>query len=207
MKIKFLLFAICIALVSCEKEKDESYPPSVIEFELQTIGSLSGGIFGEKHTLTRKTKEYQADNEHGTYSAVKTYPDSDVEIIDIVGWGNNIHPQVKKINIRIPSEGIKTYTFDPETSSEKTFWLFIETTYQSRLQGGYAGWGSPETKLSVTITEITDDRIKGSFTGDLVYYNIETIDGAEHRTIDEEITNVNKPIINGTFDVFRSSQE
>ena len=203
MKFKLLLFAICIALLSCEKEKDESYPPSVIEFELQTFGDLSGGIFGEKHTLTRKTKEYQADDEHGTYSSIKTYSDGNGEVIDIVGWGNSIHPQVKKINLRIPSEGVKTYTFNPETSSEKAFWLFIETTYQSRLEGGYAGRISPETKLSVTITEVTDDRIKGSFTGDLVYYNIETIDGAEHRTIDEEITNRNKPLINGTFDVFK----
>ena len=203
MKTKHLLLVICIALLSCDKDTEESYLPSVIEFEIQTIGGLSGGIFGEKHTLTRKRKEYQADDENGTYSSIKTYSDGNGEVIDIVGWGNNIHPQVKKINLRIPSEGVKTYTFNPETSSEKAFWLFIETTYQSKLEGGYAKWGSTGTNLSVTITEITDERIKGSFTGDLVYYNIETIDGVEHKTVDDEITNVNKPLINGTFDVFR----
>lgn len=205
MKLSSLLFVIFIVFTSCEKDEESSTSPSVVEFELQTFGDLSGGIFGEKHTLTRKHKEYQADDEHGTYSTIKTYPDTDEEIIDIVGWGNDLHPSVKQIYIRIPSKGVNTYTYDPETSDEKNFWLHLETTYSTELQGGYTGWSSPDTKLSVTITEITEERIKGSFTGDLVYYDIEMKNGAKYMTINEEITNVNKPIINGTFDVFRSS--
>lgn len=197
---------VLLMFSSCDKgEEEKKYEPSVIEFELQTIGDLSGGIFGEKHTLIRKTLEYQADDENGTYGSIKTYPDSDEEVVDIMGWGNNIHPQVKQIYLRIPSDGLKTYTFEAETSEEKNFWLHLETTYSAELQAGYTGWGVSNTRLSVTISEISEDRIKGSFTADLLYFNVESVDGGKRMILDEEISHVNQPIINGTFDVFRET--
>lgn len=207
MRHTILMLLFAFLLLSCEEENNgPNEAPSTIEFELQTFGDLSGGIFGEKHTLVRKTREYQADNENGTYSSESIHPEDLEGIIDIVGWGNDLHPHVKQIYIRIPNKGVGTYSFDPETSDEKHFWLKLETTYQAELQAGYSGWGSPKTEITVVISEITEDRIKGSFTADLIYYNVEILEGGAKRlTIEEEISYVNKPIINGTFDVFKST--
>ncbi|ALO16831.1 hypothetical protein L21SP5_03216 [Salinivirga cyanobacteriivorans] len=43
----------------------------------------------------------------------------------------------------------------------------------------------------------------GSFSGDLIYYIREESDDGITLTIDEEITNVNVPVINGTFEVYQ----
>ena len=195
-----------MSIVACEDENEKkNHAPSVIEFEITTYGDLSGGVFGEKYILTRETKEYQADDEHGTYSTVTTHPDDSSDMIDIVGWGNDLHPLVNQIYIRIPGKEAKNYTYDPNNSDTKHFFLRLETTYSSELHGGYTGWNVPNTKISVTISELTEDRIKGNFTADLVCYNVDMTDGVKHLTIDDEISNVNKPVINGTFDVFRES--
>ena len=201
-----LLILFALSLFSCEDENGEKkLAPSVIEFEITTYGDLSGGVFGEKHILTRETREYQADDENGTYSTVTTHPDDDSDMIDIAGWGNDLHPQVEKIYIRVPGKEAKNYSFDPENPTTKHFFIQLETTYNTEFRGGITGWNAPDTKMSVTISELTEDRIKGNFTAELVCFNVEMIDGGKHMTVDEEITNVNKPVINGAFDVFRES--
>lgn len=208
MKNKLILFIICIAFFSCEKDKEPSYDPSTIEFEIQTYGDLAGEgtVFDGKQTITRKTKEYQADDENGTYASTDCEMSDGSIVIDIVGWGNDIHPSVKQLYIRVPANDIGSYYFNADTSTQKHFFLHLETTYSSELRGGYTNiWGSPKTNLAVNITEITEERVKGSFSGELVYYYREELEnGALQYTMDEEITNVNQPIINGTFDVFRS---
>ena len=203
MKLRYLLFLVLILILSCDKEEEEAKEaPSVIRFEVQTIGELTGGVFGEEFILTRTIREYAADGEHNVMGGIGNLPTGE-DVISIYGFGVNIHPHVQQIVIRIPNEGVKTYNFNPETSEEKNFWMHLETNYSTELRGGNDGIFYPSTEMSVTIKEMTEGRIKGSFTGSLVCCNVEMRDGSKYMTIDQEITNTYKPVINGTFDIFR----
>lgn len=204
MKTKTLLLSLAIVVfLGCEKDKDESKEKSIIEFELQTIGDLDGGIFSDKVTLERNSREYQADNENGAFGGVFTMPETSDEYVDIVGWGNGLHPHLKQIYIRLPYEGEGTFSYDPQISDDKNIWVRIETTYSSELHGGNRGIGGAKTDITISITEITDMRIKGSFTASLVYYDVEMVGGGKRMNLNDEISYTNQPIVNGTFDLFR----
>lgn len=200
MKLSFLTLILLAVLFSCNKDKN-SITPSTIEFTINTYGDLTGGVFGEKQILVRTIMEYGSDEEHNVLGGITIFPDDSTETIDINGWGNSIHPNLKQIWIRIPNNGVDGYHFDPEYSNDEHFFLEIEAVSGSVLMAGNIGyWGIPNTNLGVTIHEITDDRIKGSFSGELLYFDV---DSSGKRTLNEEISNVNIPVINGSFDVKR----
>ena len=90
----------------------------------------------------------------------------------------------------------------PSATISKDFSLKIETSYNSELQGGNGGFGAIDTEFNVNITDYTENHIKGNFSGSLVYYTIEHINNVNYFTIDEEISFENKPIINGTFEIY-----
>lgn len=200
MKIPFLTLLLLSVLLSCDKEKNTS-TPSTIEFTINTYGDLTGGVLGEKQILTRTIMEYASDEEHNVLGGITIFPDDSTETIDLNAWGNSIHPNVKQIWIRIPNHGATGYHFAPESSEDKHFFLKIEATSGSVLMAGNIDyWTIPNTNLGVTIDKITDERIKGSFSAELIYFDV---DASGTRTMNEEITNVNIPVINGTFDVAR----
>lgn len=207
MKSLIVILSCSIIFLSCEKEEDnELYPPSVIEFEIQTYGDLSGEgtLFGSKQILTRETYDYAADDEHGMHIATGFELDDGTMVQDLQGWGNDNHPSVKSIMLRIPDNGAGTYTFDADTSENRNFFLRIES-WGCELRAGYCrGFFYPDkTNLSVTIDEVSETKMTGSFSGDLIYYIREESDDGITLTIDEEITNVNVPVINGTFEVYQ----
>ena len=207
MKSLIVILSCSIIFLSCEKEEDnELYPPSVIEFEIQTYGDLSGEgtLFGSKQILTRETYDYAADDEHGMHIATGFELDDGTMVQDLQGWGNDNHPSVKSIMLRIPDNGAGTYTFDADTSENRNFFLRIES-WGCEVRAGYCrGFFYPDkTNLSVTIDEVSETKMTGSFSGDLIYYIREESDDGITLTIDEEITNVNVPVINGTFEVYQ----
>jgi len=208
MKLLIIFLSCCVIFLSCEKkEENEPYPPSTIEFEIQTYGNLSGEgtVFGSKQILTRETYDYLADNEHGMHIYTAFELDDKTMSQGFMGWGNDNHPAIKSIELRIPDNGNGAYVFNSDTSDNIHFWLRIES-WGCELRAGYCrrGFYPEKTNLSVTIDEVSDTKIKGSFSGELIYYNREE---SENRgislTIDEEITNVNIPVINGKFEIYQ----
>jgi len=207
MRTLIIILSCSIIFLSCEKEEEsELYPPSVIEFEIQTYGDLSGEgtLFGSKQILTRETYDYVADDENGMHISTGFELDDGTMVQDLQGWGNDNHPAVKSLFLRIPDNGAGTYTFDADTSDNSHFFLRIES-WGCEVRAGYCrGFFDPDkTNLTVTIDEVSETKMTGSFSGDLIYYIREESDNGITLTIDEEITNVNVPVINGTFEIYQ----
>lgn len=179
-----------------------SEDPSTITLEaIQTVGDLSGGIFDGPFTLTRTIREYPPDGEDNV-SGMLFELDDDVIVTDIYGFARDNHPTIEQFRIRIPATTSGTCEYDPETNTPEHLWLQLRTTNGVWLTAGY-DW-SADSDLSVTITELSDTWIAGSFTADLIYFDVDEGDGGSiSRTIDTEISYINTPVLNGSFRVYR----
>ena len=210
MKNRLLFFLLAILtpvlVLSCSESSDSPKgDPSFISFEIQTYGDLTGGVFEDGGTtLTRYIREYAADDEDnclGGYSSA-------VERLDIIGFANeDLHDGIESIRIYLPSAiatGPGSYVFDSQNSEHDYFSIRIESDYGLWLTGASEHYTDPGTSMSVTLTEVSDDWIKGSFSAELeAWICTENLNGSISLARDDEISDVNIPVVNGTFEVFR----
>jgi hypothetical protein len=191
-------------LAACDTASDPAGPtedPSTISLEaIQTVGDLSGGVFDGPFTLTRTLREYTPDGEDNVTGMLYELDDAEL-VTDIYGIARDEHPVINQFHIRIPATTTGTYEYDSDTDTPEDLWLKLETNYGVWLTAGY-DWPA-DSELSVTITELSDSWIVGTFTADLIYFDVEEIDGGISRTIDAEISYTNLPVLNGSFRVYR----
>jgi len=193
-----------VLLAGCGRGTDTvgaSEDPSTITLEaIQTVGELSGGVFDGPFTLARTNREYTPDGEDNVLGMLFEL-DDDAIVTDIYGFARDDHPTIEQFHIRIPETTMGIYEYDPETDTPEHLWLQLRTNNGVWLTAGY-DW-SADSDLSVTITELSDTWIAGSFTADLLYFDINEEDGGISRIIDTEISYTNTPVLNGSFRVYR----
>lgn len=204
--IRIIVVLSFISIFSCEDPSSPKGDPSFISFEIQTYGDLSGGIFQEGGTtLTRYIREYAADDEDNCLAGYSSY----VQRLTIIGYANeNLHDGVKSIEITLPSaiaSGPGTYVFDSNNPDHADFSIRIESDYGLWLTGASEWYTNPETALTVVISEVSDEWIKGSFSACLEAHICTTNPGGSiSLTRQDEISDVNIPVVNGTFEVFHA---
>ena len=196
-KVFVLLIITVLISVSCsiEDSGESSDVPSVLTLEkIQTTGDLTGGIFSAAPvTLKRTHRAYDDDGEHNVLGSLYDNPADDPdkgEHLFIGGFAKDKVPGLDEIRIGFYFSGPGTYSSAADPAND--IYITVKTDYGTTLKGGYQSSAGHE--VSITITSVTEDWIEGTFTGSMEYF-----DGS---TWNNEITNVNKPLINGSFKVY-----
>ena len=169
---------------------------STISFTI--AGNIEGGYIGEEINFTRYNFEYLADNEQNAISISTNIPDEGV-FQDIIGSDSleyqTAHEYHNSIYIRITDKTVGTYSFNPETDTTSSMYLTIGMR-DNKVYKSSGKW--PDQKLlSITITESSSNRLKGTFTANLNVYYYQ--DGVLY--YDQELSELGQLHVNGEFDV------
>lgn len=198
IKVLFLGFVLTIINGCGEGSSDSSDgggggdEPSTISFSID--GNISGGSIGERINFTRYNFDYMDDSEQNAMSINSEGNSQDILGSDSYEYRTS-HEYSNSIYIRIADMAVGTYSFDCEVDEISQMYLTIEgrdgKTYKSQCNAFF------EKFLSVTITENSADRLKGTFTATLDVFYVQ--DGALY--YDQELSEEGQLYVNGEFDV------
>jgi len=196
----YLIGFIIIILNSCGDGSSDSgdgggssgTEPSTISFTID--GNISGGSIGEQISFTRYNFDYIDDSEQNAMSINAEGNYQDILGTDSYNYRTS-NEYYNSIYIRIADTIVDTYSFDCEVDESSQMYLRIEgrdgKTYKSECNF------FSKKLLSVTITESSASRLKGTFTATLdVYYSQ---DGVLH--FDQELSGEGQLYVNGEFNV------